>query len=152
MNLQDFLSQKHVPFHSLEHSPTYDAQHLAQAVHTSGENVAKSVLLRVDGKYVLAVLQATHQIDLPKVERALGAKKAELATELEIYDQFPDCEIGAIPPFGSQYGLATLVDAPLACDEEIVISGNSVAEAVRMRYSDFATLEKPRVAAFTHHA
>jgi Ala-tRNA(Pro) deacylase len=152
MNLQKFLTDRSVRYEPLIHEPAYDAQHLAQAVHVSGDDVAKSVLLRVDGEYVLAVCQATHQLDLPKAAAALGAKKVELATELEIQDKFPDCEVGAILPFGSHYGLPTLVDESLTHDDEIVVAGNNLEEAFRIHYADYAELEQPRVAAFTRHA
>jgi Ala-tRNA(Pro) deacylase len=151
MNIEQFLKQNHVRYELLLHNPAYDAQHLAEAVHVSGENVAKTVLLRADGRYVLAVLQATHNIDLPKVQQALGINEVELATEVEAAERFPDCEMGAIPPFGSQYAMTTLVDASLAKDAEIVFKGNTNEEAFRVRYEDFAELEKPIVAEFSHH-
>src|SRR5438876_12053023 len=110
MNVQKFLQQRNVPFQMLDHAPTYAAQRLAQIVHVSGEEVAKVVLLRVDDGFVLAVLPATRQVDVDRVREIIGAAKIKLATEPECGRCFPDCELGALPPFGSKYGLKTLVD------------------------------------------
>lgn len=152
MNVQQFLKEQQVSYSVLAHEPTYDAQHMAQAVHESGEHVAKSVLLRAGNGYVMAVVPATHQVDLAAVKRGLkGARRVELATELEFGKLFADCEIGALPPFGSQYGLRTLVDARLAQQEEIVFEGNTHEESVGMRYRDYERIEKPTVATISRH-
>jgi Ala-tRNA(Pro) deacylase len=152
MNVQQFLKQQKVSYSVLNHEPTYDAQHMAQAVHESGEHVAKTVLLRAGHGYVMAVVPATHQVDLAAVKRGLkGARRVELATELEFGRLFTDCEIGALPPFGSQYGLRTLVDARLAQQEEIVFEGNTHEESVGMRYRDYERIEKPTVATISRH-
>jgi Ala-tRNA(Pro) deacylase len=152
MNVQQFLKEQQVSYSVLNHEPTYDAQHMAQAVHESGEHVAKTVLLRAGNGYVMAVVPATHQVDLAAVKRGLsGARRVELATELEFGRLFTDCEIGAVPPFGSQYGLKTLVDARLAQQEEIVFEGNTHEESVGMRYRDYERIEKPMVATISRH-
>jgi Ala-tRNA(Pro) deacylase len=149
MKVQDYLNQNNVAFDTLEHEPTYDAQRMAQAVHTPGHEVAKTVLLRAaDGAYVVAVLPADEQIDLAKVAKALGATTVELATEHEIAERCLDCEIGALPPFGSQYGMQTLVDESLAEDEKIVFEGNTHREAIRIAFDDFRKLEKPLISSF----
>jgi Ala-tRNA(Pro) deacylase len=97
------------------------------------------------------VLPATHQIDLGQVAQNLRAKLATLATEKEIAERFTDCQVGAIPPFGSYYGITTLIDESLADGEEIVFEGNTHDEAIRMRFEDFRELEKPVVTAFAYH-
>ena len=99
---------------------------------------------------MLAVLQATHHVDLDAVRDLLGVASVDLATERELSAKFPDCELGALPPFGSQYGMRTLVDSSLAGDEEIVFEGNTHEEAVRLRFDDYVRLEHPMVASFTH--
>ena len=116
MNVQRFLNDRRVPFDLLTHEPTYDAQHMAQAVHVPGREVAKTVLLRANHgyKYIVAVLPATRMIDFAKSSRNLCDTELALATELEMADICPDCEIGALPPFGSHYGLNTVVDESLA--------------------------------------
>lgn len=150
MNVTQYLSDQGVQYQTLPHRPTFDAQRMAQAVHVKGDNVAKTVVLRADGRDVLAVLQATHHVDLDSVRDLLGAASVDLATERELSDKFPDCELGALPPFGSQYGMRTLVDSSLAGDEEIVFEGNTHEEAVRLRFDDYVRLEHPMVASFTH--
>ena len=152
MNVQQFLATNRVSFQPMRHRPTFTAQQTAQAVHVRGDEVAKTVVLRADGKYVLAVLQATHKIDLKRLRDTLAARSVDLAAEQEFRTMFPDCEVGALPPFGSQYGLKTIVDEPLTRDPQIVIEGNTHDEAIQMRYDDYARLEQPQVAAFTVHA
>ncbi len=100
---------------SYDHEDTFDSQHLAEAVHVSGRQVAKTVLLRMDHgyQYAVAILPATHLIDLEAVGRLLGGARMELATEYEIAQRCPDCETGVLPPFGSVYGLETLLDESL---------------------------------------
>jgi Ala-tRNA(Pro) deacylase len=152
MQVQQFLKDQGVSYKVLEHRPTFTAQYTAQAVHTRGDEVAKTVVLKADAGYVLAVLQATHKIDMMRARETLGAQLVELASEADFQKLFPDCEVGALPPFGSQYGLQTLVDESLTRDQEIVIEGNTHREAIRLKYADFDRIEHPKVAAFTYHA
>ncbi len=147
MNVQEFLTQRKIPFEILPHRETYDAQRMAQAVHVSGHHVAKTVLLRVGqpSEYVVAVLPASHNIDFVRARQAFDNNDVELATETEISEHCPDCEIGALPPFGSQFDMKTVVDESLCADEEIVFEGHSHSEAIRMKYADFSRLERPEV-------
>lgn len=153
MNVQEYLRRRNIPFAVIEHRPTYDAQHMAAALHSPGKEVAKTVLLRSDAasSYVVVILPATHNIRLDEANKALGYNDLELATELEISEHFPDFETGAVPPFGSQYGMATLVDESLTADDEIVFEGNNHGEAIRMKYKAFHQLEEPTVGTFSHH-
>ncbi|MBC8351203.1 MAG: YbaK/EbsC family protein [Planctomycetes bacterium] len=150
MNVQELLSEKKVAYDTIPHRNAYDAQRLAHELHTPGEEVAKTVLLRADHGYVyvVAVLPATKTIDFEKVSTALGGSTIELANEIEIKERCPDCEMGVLPPFGSQYGLKTLVEESLTKDREIVFEGNCHHEAIRMRYEDFHQIEEPLVAKF----
>ena len=154
MNIQQFLEQNNVDFEVLKHRETYEAQRMAQAVHVSGHHVAKTVLLRVGepGDLIVAVLPASHKVDFSKAQSGLGVDKIELATEKEISAQCPDCEVGALPPFGSHYGMKTVVDTALTHDDSIVFDSNSHSESIRMKYEDFARLENPQVASFSEQA
>lgn len=152
MNLTTFLENRKIPFQTIKHEPTYGAQRTAEALHVSGETVAKTVLMRVDGDYVIAVVPATHNVDVPAIKKLLKARRIELATELEFNERFPDCEIGSLPPFGSQYGLKTLLDKALAGQSDVVFESNTHDESVRMRMRDFVRLEQPLQAIFSHHA
>lgn len=150
MNVQQFIGQSGRTCELLPHTVTFTAQRTAQAVHVPGNAMAKSVVLQVDGEPVLAVVPATHRVDPDKVRKILGADAVELADEADLPRLFPDCELGAVPPFGSQYGMKTLVDEALARDERIVIESNSLESAIRMRYDDYTALERPLVADISH--
>jgi Ala-tRNA(Pro) deacylase len=151
MTFERILKQHHIRYEMMLHEPVFDALRLAEAVHVSGDVVAKTVLLRVDGKDVIAMLQATHQIDFDKLLAALAADRVEMVHESEFAELFPDCEVGAPPPFGSLYHMLTVVDDSLAQDRWIVFKGSTNDEAIRMYYDDFAQFEQPMVAAFSKH-
>ena len=151
MLVRQFLSESHVPFETVDHDPTYTAQALAEAAHISGECVAKTVLLMSDRGPQLAVLPATHTIDMPLLQQTLRANDVHLATEFECGAYFGDCEVGAVPPFGSQYGMTTLLDESLLQVDEITFEANTHREAVRMQLEDYLALERPQVSRFSHH-
>ncbi len=148
MGICDYLRSHRVHFEVLLHPPASCALRLAQRLHVPGRVVAKAVLLRSGGTYLLAVVPATHRVDLARLEAAVGARELMLATESEIQSIFDDCEYGALPPFGRKYGLATVVDASLAGTAEIVAEGNLRHQCVRLRYRDFEALEAPIRARF----
>ncbi|HEY2827070.1 MAG TPA: YbaK/EbsC family protein [Pirellulales bacterium] len=150
MKLEDYLSDRRVPFDVLRHDDTYDSQHLAEAVHVTGRQVAKTVLLRMDHgyHYAVVILPATHLIDLDAVGQLLGGARMELATEYEIAQRCPDCETGVLPPFGSMYGLETVLDESLRNTEQMVFEANTHHEAIRMAGEDFMRLENPLVGSF----
>lgn len=147
MNVAEFLNTKKVGFKIFEHEATYDAQHLAQSLHVPGRVVAKTVLLSANGgyRYLIAVLPATKQIDIAKASAALGGSKLRLATEIEVAQHCPDCDFGVLPPFGSQYGMVTMVDESLAKDIDIIFEGNTHRDAIRMKFEDFRRIEAPLV-------
>lgn len=151
MNIKAFLTSRQVDFKVYQHDETADSQHLAQSLHVPGSNVAKTVLLRANGgfKHLLIVLPAAEQLDLAKVSKAIGGAKVRLATELEIAERCPDCDLGILPPFGSRINADTLVDASLGRHEDIFFQGDSHREAVRLRYRDYCQLEHPMVVSVT---
>ena len=151
MNVQEFLEVERVPFEVLPHRSTHSAQSLAKSLDVPGDNVAKTVLLKIDGEFVLGVLPATHQISMPMLQACMGAKLVELASEDELAEVFLDCERGVAPPFGKSYGLRTIVDESLTEDEHIVFEANSHDQAIYLRYYDYAKIERPRVEAFSRH-
>lgn len=153
MDVTTYLEERRCRFERVPHEPTYSAQRMAHELHVPGREVAKTVLLRADGvgDFVVAVVPANRQIDLVQVAKLLRKKHVQLATEFDIADHCPDCEFGALPPFGSRYGMQTIVDSGLAADEQIVFEGNTHHEAIRMPFAEFCTLEKPLIAAFTSH-
>ena len=143
-----YLNERQVPFVRLLHPPAPSATRLARSLHVPGRCVAKGVLLKADGAFVLAVLPATHRIELPRLAAVLDAGALTLATEDEVGRVFHDCERGALPPFGRLYGLRSVIDASLAGGDEIVLEGRFRHEGLRMRYRDYESLEAPIRARF----
>jgi len=143
MRIAAFLADQPVDCEFLLHPPAYTAQKRAKYLHVPGGQVAKSVLLRGPGGYVLAVLPATRRVDLDRLAAALGGP-ARLATAGEVADVFLDCEWGVAPAFGRRYGVPTLLEDGVAPDAWLVLEGPSRAEAVRMRCRDYEALEQPR--------
>jgi Ala-tRNA(Pro) deacylase len=148
MSISEFLRSRQIPFETLLHHPAPSATKLAQSVHVPGKMVAKPVLLKAGSQYVLAVLPATHRVDLERLALVLGTADVRLASEDEVEQVFTDCERGALPPFGHLYGLRTVLDASLAGGAEIVFEANLRHQGVRMRFRDFEATELPLRARF----
>ncbi len=149
--LKTLLDQENIRYTLMTHSPAYTAQAAAATLHVPGKELAKTVVLRAGDETLLAVLPASHHVNLKKLGMTAG-KALRLATEEEFINLFPDCEPGAMPPFGQIYGLPVYVDKVLAEDEEIVFPAGTHRDAVRMRYADFARLAKPWVSSFAEKA
>ena len=146
--LRAFLDSHHIPYTVISHSVAYTAQGIAATAHISGKELAKTVVLKIDGKLAMAVLPASTLVDLPSLKNAAGARELSLANELEFKDNFPDFETGAMPPFGNLYDMAVFVDESLTRDKEIAFNAGSHRELVRLAYADFARLVNPKIANF----
>jgi Ala-tRNA(Pro) deacylase len=149
--LTAYLREQQAPFTTQRHRVAYTAQDVAASEHIPGGQVAKVVLVFADGRLVMLVLPASHRIDLTRVGTALGARSVYLAGEGELEAVFPDCEVGAMPPFGNLYDLPVYVDRALADDETIVFQAGTHTQTIRMRYADFARLAAPAVVEFAYH-
>lgn len=147
--LESYLRQQQVDFEVREHRTAFTAQEVAETEHIPGKLVAKTVVMWADGQLILLVLPATFQVDLERLNAAIGAKATRLAHEPEFANAFPDCEIGAMPPFGNLYDLPVYVDKSLTEDETIVFPAGTHTETMSLRYEDFERLVKPTVAEFT---
>lgn len=147
--LKDFLDRENVKYVSNYHSLAYTAQEIAASVHVKGKEMAKTVMVKLDGKMAMAVLPASHQVDFEHLKKASGAQDAVLATEKEFKDLFPDCDIGAMPPFGNLYGMEVFVSRVLAEDKEIAFNAGSHYELIRLAYKDFERLVNPKIADFS---
>ena len=147
--LKQFLDGEHVRYTTLEHSPAYTAQEVAEETHVSGKDMAKTVVVDLDGHKAMVVLPANQKIAMAELREAVGVSSARFATEDEFKDLFPDCEIGAMPPFGNLYGMDVYVAAPLTQDEEIAFNAGSHTELMKIPYHDFERLVHPKVADFT---
>ena len=141
--LREFLDQHNIKYLVISHSVAYTAQGIAALTHTPGKELAKTVMVVVDGRLVMAVVPASNRVDLTKLRKHLKAESVELANEAEFRDRFPDCELGAMPPFGNLYGMDVFADQNLALDKEIAFNAGSHRELVRMTFSDFRTLVAP---------
>jgi Ala-tRNA(Pro) deacylase len=151
MRVPLFLADNRVAFGRLYHAPAYTAQRRAYYLHVPGRQLVKSVLLRAPAGYLLAVLPADARVDLDALGRVLGGP-VRLAGAEEIPEVFRDCEWGALSPFGSLYGLATVLERDLDPEAEIVFEGASHGEAIRMRCRDFERLERPRRLSFARRS
>jgi Ala-tRNA(Pro) deacylase len=150
--LTEFLDANNVPYSTIRHDPTYTAHELASTTHIADREIAKAVVVSIDGKAALAVVPSPSKVDLERVRDITGAKEASLLTEQEFAGRFSGCELGAMPPFGNLYGMDTYVDEKLSEDSEIVFNAGTHAEALRMAYEDFARCVKPKVARLTRGA
>ena len=146
--LKQYLNSHHVDYKTVTHSTAYTAQEIASLAHIRGVEFAKTVIFRLDGQLVMAVLPAAFHVDLDLLKAAAHGKKIALANETDFRDTFPGCEAGAMPPFGRLYGLPVYVDEILTHDKEIVFSAGTHHELIRLAYRDFARLVKPVVAHF----
>jgi Ala-tRNA(Pro) deacylase len=147
MKTKEFLDKNRIAYQTYEVEETCDAQHLAAALRVPGCHIAKTVLLRADSgfKYYLLVLSACDTIDFSSLSKVLGGASLRLATELEISERCPDCDVGILPPFGSRMAAETLVDEKLTKHQDLFFRGDSHCEAIRMKYHDFVQLEHPTV-------
>lgn len=147
--LTEFLDSHAIKYVKIAHSPAYTAREIAQSLHINGRKVAKTVIILIEGKMAMAVLPANCSIDFDHFRKTLGLKDAALATEGQFRDKFPDCEVGAMPPFGNLYDMEVYVDEHLAEDEDIFFNACFHTELIRMSYQDFARLVKPRLVKLT---
>jgi len=143
--LREFLDRNQVKYLVISHSVAYTAQGIAALTHIKGKELAKTVMVMVDGKLAMAVVPASFRVDLHRLKKYLKADSVELATEQEFRDRFPDCETGSMPPFGNLYGMDVFADETLAEDYEISFNACTHRELVRMNYEDFVRLTKPLV-------
>lgn len=147
-HVRDYLDSHNVQYECVPHAQAYAAQEVAQTLHVSGKRFAKPIVIEADGRFLMAVLPATHRVDLHGLKEKLGVKKLDLVPEGELAKFCPDCELGALPPFGNLYGMEMWVDKSLAESEEIMFNAGSHTVAVRMKYADFARLAAPHLARF----
>jgi Ala-tRNA(Pro) deacylase len=144
LRLIDCLNESKVGYEILHHPEAVTAQRIAQAEHVKGRHHAKVVMIKSGGERLMAVLPADHQIDLEKVGKVIG-KIASLDSEKEFKSLFPDCAIGAMPPFGNLYGLPTYVDKSLAAQDYIVFEAGTHSDAIKLSYRDYEKIVKPQV-------
>jgi Ala-tRNA(Pro) deacylase len=140
--LKEFLDGHNIKYVTISHSQAFTAQETAA-------ELAKTVMVKIDGKMAMAVLPASYKIDFNLLKEATGAKRVELASEQEFKDLFPECEIGAMPPFGNLYGMEVFATESLAENQDIAFNSGSHTELIKMSYKDFETQVKPTVMKFS---
>ncbi|HJW73294.1 MAG TPA: YbaK/EbsC family protein [Geothrix sp.] len=144
--LKEFLDSNGVKYISIPHRPAYTAMEIADSAHVRGQEMAKTVIVDLDGRLAMAVLPATKHVSLERLGRSVGVRHVGIAKEGEFRFDFPECEVGAMPPFGNLFNMEVLVDPRLAEDDEIAFNAGNHQELVRMAYKDFERLVHPRTA------
>ena len=143
--LKEFLDSQNVRFVIIAHSVAYTAAEIAAHAHIPGKELAKTVIVKIDGELAMAVVSASQHVNLSFLKAATFAKTVNLATEDEFKERFPDCEVGAMPPFGNLYAMPVFADESLSRDKEIAFNAGSHRELVRIAWDDFEKLVQPRV-------
>src|SRR5216117_1597465 len=147
--LKEFLDREKIKYVSIFHSTAYTAQEVAASAHITGRELAKTVIVELDGEMAMAVLPANRKIVLQDLREVTGSDKVKFASEEDFKKKFPDCETGAMPPFGNLYGMEVYVSPNLAEDDQIAFNAGSHTEVMRLAYRDFERLVKPRTARMT---
>src|SRR5213595_594298 len=147
--LKEFLDREKIKYVSIVHSTAYTAQEVAASAHITGRELAKTIIVELDGKMAMAVLPANRKIVLQNLREVTGSEEAKFASEEKFKEAFPDCETGAMPPFGNLYGMDVYVAEGLTNNEEIAFNAGSHTEVIRLAYKDFERLVKPKVLSFT---
>lgn len=148
--LRKFLDDQHVKYVTIKHSRAFTAQEVADSAQIPGREMAKTVMVKMDGRMAMVVLQAPEMINLEGLRAATGASDVVLATEQEFAGLFPKCETGAMPPFGNLWDMPVFVDQHLREDEQIAFNAGTHTELVQMAYADFERLVNPTVLEFAH--
>ncbi|MBN1290823.1 MAG: YbaK/EbsC family protein [Candidatus Latescibacteria bacterium] len=146
--LKEFLDSHQIKYVTISHSKAYTAQEVAATSHVPGKELAKTVIIKIDGKMAMAVLPSSFQVDFYLLKKAMGANIIDLAEEGEFKDTFPGCDVGAMPPFGNLYGMAVYVDNTLSEDKEIAFNAGTHTELIRLAYKDFEQLVQPTLLSF----
>ena len=148
-HISQFLTSQHIPYQSYTHSRAYTAQGIAQAQHLSGKRLAKVVMVVAnDNDMIMAVLPASHRVDLQRLSQVLKTNRIRLATEEEFKDVFPECELGAMPPLGNLYHLDVWMDETLRSLPTIAFNAGTHAEIIQMSFADFGRIVQPKFASF----
>lgn len=147
--LKEFLQKEHIPYVSILHPTAYTAQEVAASAHITGKELAKTVIVQLDGQMAMAVLPANRKIVLQDLREVTGSDQVKFATEEEFRQKFPECETGAMPPFGNLYGMDVFLAEALTENHEIAFNAGTHSEVIRMSLADFERLVHPRVVSFT---
>jgi Ala-tRNA(Pro) deacylase len=149
--IKEFLDRNDIPYISITHSQAYTAQQVAASAHIPGKEMVKTVMVRLADGLAMAVLPASYHVDFNMLKELTGEENLRLAFESEFRDVFPDCEVGAMPPFGNLYGMPVFMAESLVENEEIAFNAGTHTEVIRMSCADFMRLVEPRILRFSAH-
>ena len=147
--LKLYLDENDVKYMTISHSKAYTSQEIAASAHIPGRELAKTVMIKINGQMAMAILPASQMVNFELLKETIGASEVELASEREFKDMFPECEIGAMPPFGNLYGMDVYATESLAKENEIVFNAGSHTELIKMVYKDFERLVNPKKLKFS---
>lgn len=150
--LKAFLDENNVRYVSIKHSSAYTAQEIASSAHVSGKELAKTVMIKIDGQMAMAVLPASYLVDLNSISKALETNKVLLASESEFKDRFPDCEVGAMPPFGNLYHMEVFLAESLLNNVDLIFNAGSHKELIKMSLKEYDRLVDPKILRFSYKA
>ncbi len=142
--LKDYLDENDIKYVSILHSMAFTAVDIAKSAHIPSRELAKTVIIEVDGEMAMAVVPANYKVKLDILKEALGTEDIRLAEEAEFTPRFPDCEVGAMSPFGCLYDMDVYVAESLSEDDKIAFNAGSHLEIIQMDYKDYENLVKPR--------
>jgi Ala-tRNA(Pro) deacylase len=143
--LVEFLAKEHINYELITHPQAFTSQEVAASAHVSGKEMVKTVVLKLDGKLALAVLPACRNIDFSRLRKFSGAQEISMATEAEFKDRFPDCELGAMPPFGNLFDMNVLLDKSLLANSDIAFNAGTHRELIKLGFKDFESAVHPKV-------
>ena len=149
--LKEYLDKNEVPYVSIKHSQAFTAQQIAASAHIPGRKMVKTVMVVINGMMAMAVLPASYYVDFNLLKDITGEGSVRLASETEFKDMFPDCEVGAMPPFGNLYNISVYVAKVVQEEEEIAFNAGTHTEIIQMSYRDFDRLVHPLVLKFATH-
>lgn len=147
--LKEYLDDNNIKYYGISHSQAFTAEDISKTAHIPIRELAKTVMVKVDGKILMAIVPASDMVSFKKLKKILGAEKVELAEESDFNDIFPMCELGAMPPFGNLYNVDVLVASSLTEDKNIAFNAGSHRELIKMEYRDFEKLIKPKIMDFS---
>jgi Ala-tRNA(Pro) deacylase len=143
--LTEFLDKNKIQYVVIKHSPAYTSQEIAELAHISAKKLAKTVIVKIDNELAMIALPAHLKVDFNNIKKMTGAKKVELASEAEFQEKFPDCELGAMPPFGNLFHMLVYVMSDLTKDNSIAFNAGTHVELIKLAYKDFEKLVHPKV-------
>jgi Ala-tRNA(Pro) deacylase len=148
--LKEFLDHEEIKYVIVMHSTAYTAQEVAASTHITGKELAKTVIVQLDGQMAMAVLPANRKIVLQDLREVTGSDQVKFVSEDQFREKFPECETGAMPPFGNLYGMEVFLAESLTENDEIAFNAGSHTEVIRMKFHDFERLVHPKVVSFTN--